>query len=174
MGAFTSGMSLLDEMSAAIADATRKKEPLRLGALRMLKAALMNREVERGRALDAAGSHQVVAALVKQRRDSIEQFTRGGRQDLADKEAAEIRVLEAYLPPSADAGAIERAVVEAISETGASSAKDMGRVMKAAMAKLAGQAGGRRAGDELVRQKVAPLVAKPFCAPRRLKRTKSA
>src|ERR1051325_5036884 len=117
----------------------RKHDPARLSALRMLKAALMNREVERGRGLDAAESLQVVNALVKQRRDSIEQFTKGGRQDLVDKEAAEIRVLETYLPPAADQAAIDRAVAEAVAETGASSAKDMGRVMKAAMAKLAGQ-----------------------------------
>src|SRR4026209_2410058 len=88
-------------MTAAIADAMRKHDPIRLTALRMLKTALTNREVERGRALDDAESQNVVAALVKQRRDSIEQFTNGGRQDLADKEAAEIRVLEAYLPPAA-------------------------------------------------------------------------
>src|SRR5712691_11465276 len=114
----------------------RRKEPVRLGALRMLKAALMNREVERGRALDDAESQQVVAALVKQRKDSIDQFTKGGRQDLADKEAAEIRVLEAYLPPAADPAAVERAVIDAIAETGATSPKDMGKVMKAVMAKL--------------------------------------
>src|SRR6267154_758400 len=117
----------------------RKREAVRLSALRMLKAALVNREVERGRALEDAESLQVVASLVKQRRDSIDQFTKGGRQDLADKEAAEIGVLEAYLPPAADPAAIDRAVDEAIRETGATSAKDMGRVMKAAMARLAGQ-----------------------------------
>jgi uncharacterized protein len=142
-------------VNAAIADAMRKKEVVRLGALRMLKAALTNREVERGRALDDAESRQVVSALVKQRKDSIEQFINGGRQDLADKEAAEILVLEAYLPPSADEGAIERAVVEAIAETGATSAKDMGRVMKAAMARLAGQTVDGKTVNELVRQKLA-------------------
>src|SRR2546428_351479 len=151
---FTSGKSLIDEMSAAIADAMRKQEPVRLGALRMLKAALMNLEVERGRALDEAESQQVVAALVKQRRDSIEQFTKGGRQDLADKEAAEIRVLEAYLPPAADRADIDRAIAEAIAETGAISVKDMGRVMKAAMAKLAGQSVDGKTVNELVKQKL--------------------
>ena len=152
---FTSRKSLIDEMSAAIADAMRKQEPVRLGALRMLKAALMNREVERGRALDEAESQQVVAALVKQRRDSIEQFTKGGRQDLADKEAAEIRVLEAYLPPAADPAVIDQAVADAIRETGAMSPKDMGRVMKAAMAKLAAHGVDGKAVSELVRQKLA-------------------
>src|SRR5947208_17018865 len=89
-------MPLVDEVSAAIADAMRKRESVRLGALRMLKAALMNRGVEKGRDLDDAESRQVVTSLVKQRKDSIEQFTKGGRKDLADKEAAEIRVLESY------------------------------------------------------------------------------
>src|SRR5258705_1626596 len=132
----------------------RKHESVRLSALRMLKAALTNREVERGRALDDAESLQVVASLVKQRKDSIEQFTKGGRQDLVDKEAAEIVVLEAYLPPAADPAAVERAVVEAIQETGAASPKDMGRGMKAAMAKLAGQRVDGKAVNEAGRQKL--------------------
>lgn len=132
----------------------RKRDPVRLGALRMLKAALMNREVERGRALDDHDARQVVVSLVKQRRDSIEQFTAGGRADLADKEAAEIRVLESYLPPSADAAQVEQAVSEAITETGASSSKDIGRVMKTVMGKLAGQTVDGKAINELVRRKL--------------------
>jgi uncharacterized protein len=147
-------MSLVDDVSAAIADAMRRQEALRLGALRMLKAALMNRGVEKGRDLDDAESRQVVASLVKQRKDSIEQFTKGGRQDLADKEAAEIRVLESYLPPSADPAVVERAVADAIAETGASSAKDIGRVMKAAMGRLAGQTVDGKAVNELVRKRL--------------------
>jgi uncharacterized protein YqeY len=143
-------------LNAAIADAMRQRDPIRLTALRMLKAALTNREVERGRALDEAEALQVVASLVKQRKDSIEQFTKGGRQDLVDKEAAEIVVLEAYLPPAADPAVVERAVAEAIQETGAASPKDMGRVMKAAMAKLAGQGVDGKAVNELVRQKLSP------------------
>ncbi|MBW8862617.1 MAG: GatB/YqeY domain-containing protein [Acidobacteria bacterium] len=133
----------------------RQHDPVRLSALRMLKAALMNREVERGRALDASESQQVVASLVKQRRDSIDQFTKGGRQDLADKESAEIRVLETYLPPAVDPAVIDRAVADAIAETGATSAKDMGRVMKAAMARLAGQSVDGKTVNELVRAKLA-------------------
>ena len=97
-------MPLVDEVSAAIADAMRKRDPARLSALRMLKAALMNREVEKARALDDTEARQVVASLVKQRKDSIEQFTKGGRHDLAAKETAEIAVLESYLPPAADPG----------------------------------------------------------------------
>ena len=147
-------MQVVADLNAAIADAMRKREPVRLGALRMLKAALTNREIERGHALDEGESQQVVASLVKQRKDSIEQFTNGGRQDLADKEAAEILVLEAYLPPAADPAAIDLAVTAAIQETGATSPKDMGRVMKAAMAKLVGQSVDGKSVSELVRQKL--------------------
>jgi len=142
-------------MSAAIADAMRKHDPIRLSALRMLKAALVNREVERGHALDEAESLQVVASLVKQRKDSIDQFTKGGRQDLADKEAAEIVVLEKYLPPAIDPAAIDRAIADAIAETGATSPKDMGRVMKATMARLAGQSVDGKTVNERVRQMLA-------------------
>jgi len=148
-------MSLTTDINAAIADATRKHETVRLGALRMLKAALMNREVDRGRALDDEESRQVVISLVKQRKDSIEQFLKGGRRDLADKEAAEIAVLETYLPPAVDAAVIERAVTDAIAESGATSPKDLGRVMKAAMARLAGQAVDGKLVNELVRKKLA-------------------
>ena len=132
----------------------RKQAAARLSALRMLKAALVNREVEKGRALDENESRQVVTAVVKQRRDSIEQFTRGGRQDLAEKEAAEIAVLESYLPAAADPAAVDRAVADAIAETGASSPKDIGRVMKAVMAKLSGQNVDGKTVNELVRNKL--------------------
>lgn len=147
-------MPFVDEITVAIADAMRRRDQTRLVALRMLKAALTNRDVEKGRSLDEGESRQVVVALVKQRRDSIEQFVKGGRQDLADKEAAEIAVLEAYLPPSADPAAVEQAVVAAIASTGASSPKDMGRVMKAALATLAGQTVDGKTVNELVRKKL--------------------
>ena len=132
----------------------RKRDPVRLSTLRMLKAALMNREVERKRDLDAAESLQVVAQLVKQRKDSIEQFTSGGRPELAAKEQAEIGVLETYLPAAADPAVVEQAVVDAIQETGATSPKDMGRVMKAAMARLTGQTVDGKTVNELVRKKL--------------------
>ncbi len=148
-------MAFVDEVSASIADAMRKRDPVRLSTLRMLKAALMNREIERGHALDESESLQVIASLVKQRKDSIEQFTRGGRQELADKEQSEIRVLEGYLPAAADPAAIEQAVIDAIQETGATSPKDMGRVMKAALARLAGQTVDGKSVSELVRTKLA-------------------
>ena len=147
-------MSVADEVGAAITDAMRRKDAARLSALRMLKAAFMNREVEKGRALDDVEARQVVQSLVKQRRDSIEQFTKGGRQDLVDKETAEIAVLESYLPPAADPAAVDRAVADAIAETGATSAKDMGRVMKAVMARLAGQTIDGKVVNELVRKKL--------------------
>ena len=135
----------------------RKRDAVRLSTLRMLKAALMNREIERGHALDDAESLQVVASLVKQRKDSIDQFTKGGRPELADKEQSEIHVLETYLPAAADPAAVEQAVVDAIQETGATSPKDMGRVMKAAMARLAGQTVDGKTVSELARQKLAGL-----------------
>ena len=147
-------MPIVSDVSAAIADAMRKQDAPRLSALRMLKAALMNRAVEKGHELDDAEARQVVSSLVKQRRDSIEQFTKGGRADLAAKESAEIDVLETYLPPAADPALVERAVADAIAETGAASAKDIGRAMKAAMAKLAGQNVDGKAVNELVRRKL--------------------
>ena len=147
-------MALVEDVNKAITDAMKAKDAARLVALRMLKAALMNREVERGRPLDDSEARQVVSALVKQRRDSIEQFTKGGRKDLADKETAEIVVLEGYLPPAVDAGELENAVDAAIASTGATSAKDMGRVMKAVMADLAGKTIDGKAVNELVRRKL--------------------
>jgi uncharacterized protein len=147
-------MSIVDDVSAAVLDAMRRQDRVRLSALRMLKAALMNREVEKGRGLDDADALQVVTSLVKQRKDSIEQFGNAGRQDLVDKETAELAILETYLPPAADPAVIARAVAEAISETGATSPKDMGRVMKAAMARLAGQTVDGKAVNELVRARL--------------------
>jgi uncharacterized protein YqeY len=145
---------LIDEVSTGIADAMRKHDPVRLSALRMLKAALVNREVERAHSLDEAESRQVVTSLVKQRRDSIEQFTKGGRPDLAAKETAELAILEAFLPPAVDPAALERAVADAIAETGASGPKDLGRVMKAAMARLAGQVVDGKTVNEIVRKRL--------------------
>jgi hypothetical protein len=147
-------MALIDTLTQAIADATRARDQMRLGALRMAKAAIMNREVEKGRPLDDAESQLVIVSLIKQRRDSIEQFQKFGREELARKEQAEIGVLEAYLPPPLDAAAVDRLVGEAIEETGATSAKDVGKVMKAVMGKLAGQTIDGKAVNELVRRKL--------------------
>jgi uncharacterized protein YqeY len=147
-------MAFIEDVNRAIAESMKARDQARLVPLRMLKAALTNREVERGRALDENESRQVVSALVKQRRDSIEQFLKGGRQDLADKETAEIAILERYLPAGVDAAELERAVDAAIRSTGALSAKDLGRVMKAVMAELAGKTVDGKVVNELVRRKL--------------------
>jgi len=148
-------MTLTEQISRDITEAMKAKDPARLSALRMAKAALMNGEVAKGRALEEAEAQQVLASLLKQRRDSIEQFTAAGRQDLVDKETAEVAVLERYAPPSASAAELEQAVVAAITETGATTAKDMGRVMKAVMSSLAGKSVDGKAVNELVRKKLA-------------------
>jgi uncharacterized protein YqeY len=120
----------------------------------MLKAAVMNKGVEMGRDLEDAEILQVVSSLVKQRRDSIEQFEKGGRRDLVEKETAEIAVLQAYLPPAASPEEIDAAVAEAIAETGASSPRDMGKVMKAVMPRLAGKNADGKTVNEAVRRKL--------------------
>ena len=147
-------MTLFEQVSRDIGDAMKRKDQARLAPLRMLKTALVNRQVEKGRDLDEAEERQVVATLVKQRRDSIEQFRAGGREELAAREEAEIAVLETYLPPAADAAAIDAAVAEAIADTGAQSVKDMGRVMKAVMARLAGATVDGRAVSEAVKRRL--------------------
>ena len=145
-------MALNDQVSADIAAAMKARDSSRLSALRMLKAAVMNKSVEKGRDLEDAEVLQVVASLVKQRRDSIEQFAKAGRTDLVEKETGELAVLQAYLPPSATPEEIDAAVAEAIKETGATSVKDMGKVMKAVMPKLAGKNADGKAVNEAVRR----------------------
>ncbi len=148
-------MTFIDKISQDLTAAMRAKDQLRLDTLRMTKAALMNREVEKKRALDDAESQQVVTGMIKQRRDSVEQFRNGGRPELADKEQAEIAILEAYLPPPMDAAELEGIVADAIAEAGATSPKDMGRVMKGVMARLAGRAADGKIVSELVKKKLA-------------------
>ena len=145
-------MTFIERISQDIANAMRAKEPVRLGALRMAKAALMNQEVQKGRPLDEAESQQVMTSLIKQRRDSIEQFLKGGRDDLADKEKAEIVTLEPYLPPAMDTAALETLVQGIVTELGANGPKDLGRVMKAVMPRLAGQAVDGKAVTEMVKR----------------------
>ncbi|HEU4686729.1 MAG TPA: GatB/YqeY domain-containing protein [Vicinamibacterales bacterium] len=145
-------MGLNEQVGADIAAAMKARDSSRLSALRMLKAAIMNKGVEKGRDLDDAEVLQVVASLVKQRRDSIEQFSKAGRTDLVEKETGELTVLQAYLPPSATPEEIDAAVAEAIAETGATSPKDMGKVMKAVMPKLAGKNADGKAVNEAVRR----------------------
>jgi uncharacterized protein YqeY len=147
-------MSLEQTLGADIVTAMKAKDATKLTALRMLKTALTNKSIEKGRALEGAEELQVVSMLVKQRRDSIEQFTKGGRTDLADKEQAEIVVLNTYLPASASDDEIAAAVTAAIAETGATSAKDMGKVMKAVMAGLAGKTVDGKKVSESVKAKL--------------------
>ena len=145
-------MLLRDKVNTDLTAAMKAKDAGRLSALRMLKAAIMNKGVEKGRDLEDAEVLQVVSSLVKQRRDSIEQFTKAGRTDLVDKETGEIAVLEHYLPPAATAVEIEAAVKAAIAETGAASPKDMGKVMKAVMPKLAGKNADGKVVNDIVRR----------------------
>jgi uncharacterized protein YqeY len=147
-------MTLNEKIGADLTAAMTAKDAARLAALRMLKAAIMNKGVEKGRDLDDGEVLQVVASLVKQRRDSIEQFSQAGRRDLVDKESGEIAVLETYLPPAVTPEEIDAAVTAAIAESGAASAKDIGKVMKAVMPKLAGKHVDGRAVNEAVRRKL--------------------
>jgi hypothetical protein len=132
-------MSLSDQLQADLVDAMRNKEKVRLGTLRMVKTALENKQVEKTGELSDEETLSVLGTLVKQRRDSVEQFTQGGREEMARKEQEEISVIEAYLPAGATDDEIRTAVAQAIEETGASSMKDMGRVMKTSLAALEGK-----------------------------------
>jgi uncharacterized protein len=145
-------MTLNEKINGEITAAMKAKSQVRLSALRMLKAAIMNKGVEKKADLDDAEVLQVVASLVKQRRDSIEQFSKAGRTDLVEKESAEMAILEEYLPPGASPEEVAAAVAAAIAETGATTAKDMGKVMKAVMPKLAGKSADGRAVNEAVRR----------------------
>ena len=132
-------MSIVEQIEKDLVGAMKAKEELKLSVLRMAKAALMNKKIELGKPLGDPEALAVLRTLIKQRRDSSEQFRKGKRDDLADKEEAEIKIIELYLPAGASAEEIDAAVASAIQETGATSAKDMGKVMKATMAKLAGK-----------------------------------
>src|SRR5688572_24382264 len=145
-------MTLNEKIGAEITTAMKAKDATRLSALRMLKSAVMNKGVEKKRDLDDAEILQVVASLVKQRKDSVEQFEKAGRADLVAKESAEITILQEYLPPAASQDDIDAAVAAAIAESGATSAKDMGKVMKAVMPKLAGKNADGRAVNDAVRR----------------------
>ena len=142
-------MSLLDQIQKDIIDAMKAREEQRLSTLRMVKAALKNREIEKMSPLDGKESQQVLSTLIKQRKDSIEQFTKGGRQELADKEAAEIKIIERYLPQSASEEQIVQTVRGVIGEyPSPPEMKDMGGVMKAVMASFA--ASGTRVDGKVV------------------------
>lgn len=147
-------MQLTDTINTHITAAMKAKDATRLSTLRMMKTAMVNKGIEKGRDLEDAEGLQVVSSLVKQRRDSVEQFSKAGRTDLAEREAAEIAVLEEYLPPAATAEEIDAAVTVAIAETGGATPKDIGKVMKAVMPKLAGKNADGRTVNESVRRKL--------------------
>ncbi len=147
-------MSLKQQLLTDLTASMKAQEALRTSTLRMAKAALQNREIEKGGELDEEEMAKLLRSLVKQRRDSVEQYEKGGRQDLADKEKAEIDILEHYLPQAATREEIETAVSASIAETGATSVKDMGKVMKAAQAALAGKNADGRTLSEIVKTKL--------------------
>src|SRR5678809_157960 len=132
-------MTLAEKIVSYLTAAMKAQDAQRTSTLRMVKAAMMNRKIEQGSELSDDDVQKLLRSLVKQRRDSIEQYEKAGRQELVDKEAAEITVIETYLPAAASREEIEQAVAAAIAETGASSMKDMGKVMKSVQGGLAGQ-----------------------------------
>ena len=143
-------MSIVEQVEKDLVAALRAQEALKLSVLRMMKAALMNKKVERGKDVDDTEALAVLRTLAKQRHESVEAFRKGGREDLALKEEAEVKIVEAYLPAAASDDEIDAAVASAIAESGASTAKDVGKAMKAAMAKLAGKnADGKRVSEKV-------------------------
>jgi uncharacterized protein YqeY len=147
-------MSLKERIVSDMTAAMKSKAAARLSTLRMVKAAVQNREIEKGEPLTDEELTKTLQSLVKQRRDSVEQYEKAGRAELAEKERAEIAVIDEYLPRAASREEIERAVAEAIAETGASSPKEMGAVMKAALARLAGRNADGRVVSETVKSKL--------------------
>jgi uncharacterized protein YqeY len=149
-------MNLKEQIIADVTIAMKAKDAARTSTLRMLKAAIVNRQIEKGGELDDEELMKLLRSQVKQRRDSVEQYEKGGRQDLVDKERAEIAVIEGYLPQAASQEEIDKAVAAAIAETGATSMKEMGAVMKAVMPRLAGKNADGRAVSETVKKKLTP------------------
>lgn len=140
---------MIKKIEAGMVAAAKGKEKLRLSSLRLIKAALHNKEIDARRELKEEEVLQVLSSMVKQRKDSIEQFTKGGRMDLAEKEEKELQVIQEFMPEQMSADDIEAAIVKAIEEVGATSPRDMGKVMKALMPIVTGKADGK-----LVSQKV--------------------
>jgi len=147
-------MRLRDKISEDLMAAMKWKEAERLSVLRMMKAAIRNKEIDSRQELEDPQAIQVLLSLIKQRKDSVEQFTKGGRLDLAEKESAEIKVIEEYLPSAVDDEEIGRVVDAVIGETGAASVKDMGKVMKGCMARFAGRPVDGAKVSELVKARL--------------------
>ena len=150
-------MSMIEQIQKDITDAMKARDEHRLSTLRMVKSALKLKEVEKMSPLDDKESQQILTTLIKQRKESVEQFTKGGRQEMADKEAAEIKLIEAYLPKAAGEAEIVAGVKAAIAEMGSPTMKDMGTVMKNAMARFA--AAGMRVDGKVVSETVKKELA---------------
>src|SRR5579863_1587113 len=150
-------MAFIDRIQKDLTEAMKSKEELRLSVLRMVKTALKNKEIEKIRPLDDAESLQILQTLVKQRKESIEQFTKGGRSDLADKETKEIAIIETYLPAAPSDAEIDGAIEAAIAETGANTPKQMGAVIKAARARLEGKTVDGKVLSDRVRDRLARI-----------------
>lgn len=150
-------MSLKQKIISDLTASMKAQDSARTSTLRMVKAGIVNREIEKGGELDDAELAKLLRSMVKQRRDSVEQFEKGARPELAAKEQAEIEVIEAYLPQAASQDEIEQAVAAAITETGAASMKDMGKVMKAVQAALAGKNADGRTVSETVKARLGAL-----------------
>jgi len=147
-------MALLDQIQTDMVAAMRAKDEVRLNAIRMIKAALKKHEVDSMKPLDEPTELQVLSTLIKQRRESADMFRKGGRAELADKEEAELKLIESYMPAAPSEQEIEAAIAAALAETGVTALKQMGVVMKAAQAKLAGKRVDGKALSEKVRAKL--------------------
>lgn len=148
-------MPLLDKIQKDMVDAMKSKDEARLGALRMIKSALKKHEIDSMKPLDEPAEMQIMNTLLKQRRESVDMFRKGGREELAAKEEGEIKIVESYLPSAPAPEELEAAVTAALAETGATSAKQMGLVMKTAQAKLAGKRVDGKALSDLIKSKLA-------------------
>lgn len=147
-------MSLRDRLTEDLKLAMKARDQLRMDVIRMIKAAVLNKEVEMKKDLDDAEMSRIMTTMIKQRKESVEQFEKGQRAELAAKERQEISIIEAYLPQALSADELAQAVDAVIRETGATSAKDMGLVMKAVMARLAGQPVDGKSVSDLVRSRL--------------------
>ena len=150
-------MSLSEQIQKDIVVAMKARDELRLSVLRMIKSALQLKEVEKMRPLDALESIQLLQTLAKQRKESIDQFAKGGRQDLVDKESNELKILESYLPAGASPAEMDTAITKAITDTGATSIKQMGAVVKAAKEALTGKAVDGKALSDMVRVRLSKM-----------------
>ena len=147
-------MTVPEKIQMQMTEAMRNKDQLRLSVLRMMKTAIKNKEIDKMKPLEDGEALSVLNTLVKQRKDSVDQFRKGGREELAQKEEAEIKIIEEYLPAAASDEDIRKAIEDAIQETGASTIKDMGKVMKAALARLAGRNADGSRVSQMVKDKL--------------------